>query len=138
MSIKVEGGCYCGAARYQAEGDPMLKAECYCRECQYITGGAYVLVMAMPIEGFSMVKGSVKGFTRQDIEHPVTREFCENCGTHLFTRAPRFKQGVIIKVGSMDDPSLFGKAESANYVSDAQPHHRLPEDRPQHQKWMHS
>jgi hypothetical protein len=85
-----------------------------------------------------MVKRSVKGFTRQDIEHPVTREFCENCGTHLFTRAPGFKQGVIIKVGSVDDPSLFGKATIANYVSDAQPHHRLPEDIPQHQKWMHS
>ena len=138
MSIKVEGGCYCGALRYQAEVDSMLKAECYRRKCQYITGGANVLVMAMPIEGFPMVKGSVEGFTRQDIEHPVTREFCENCGTHLFTRAPRFKQGMIIKVGSMDDPSLFGKAESANYVSDAQPHHRLPEDIPQHQKWMHS
>ena len=109
-----------------------------CIRDRYITGGANVLVMAMPVGGFNMVKGVVKGFTREDIEHAVTREFCENCGTHLFTRALGFKEGVIIKVGSMDDPSLFGKADSANYVGDAQAHHRLPSDMPLHQKWMHS
>ncbi|GAA0472926.1 GFA family protein [Parasphingorhabdus litoris] len=136
--MKVTGGCYCGAVRYKAEGEPMMKAECFCRECQYITGGGNLLVMAMPVEGFELTKGAVKGFTRDDLEYAVTREFCENCGTHLFTRAPRFKEGVIIKVGSLDDPSVFGKAESANYACDAQPYHRLPDDMPVNQKWMHS
>jgi hypothetical protein len=35
-AMKLEGGCYCGALRYLAEGEPMLKAQCHC-ECQYIT-----------------------------------------------------------------------------------------------------
>ncbi len=135
--MKIEGGCYCKAVRYQAEGEPMMKAECFCRECQHITGGGNLLVMAMPVDGFELTKGAVKGFTRDDIENAVTREFCENCGTHLFTRAPGFDAGVIIKVGSLDDPSVFGKADSANFVSDAQPYHRLPDDMPCHQKWMH-
>jgi len=135
--MTIEGGCYCGAVRYKATGEPMLKAECFCRECQYITGGGNLLVMAMPVEGFELTKGAVKGFTRDDIEGAVTREFCENCGTHLFTRAPSFEVAVIVKVGSMDDPSLFGKADSANYVGDAQPFHRLPDDIPVFQKWMH-
>jgi hypothetical protein len=134
--MKVSGGCYCGDVRYVAEGEPMMKAECFCRECQYITGGGGLVVMAMPVDGFALTKGAVKGFTRTDIEHGVTREFCPNCGTHLFTRAPGFKAGIIIKVGSLDDPSVFGKAESANFVCDAQPFHRLPDDMPRYQKWM--
>jgi hypothetical protein len=134
--MKVSGGCYCGDVRFVAKGEPMMKAECFCRECQYITGGGGLVVMAMPVDGFALTKGAVKGFTRTDIEHGVTREFCPNCGTHLFTRAPGFKAGVIIKVGSLDDPSVFGKAESANFVCDAQPFHRLPDDMPRYQKWM--
>ncbi len=134
--MKVEGGCYCGEIRYRTEGDPLFRAECYCRECQYITGGGYLTAMAMPAVGFEMVQGEVKGYARKDIEHAVTREFCPTCGTHLFTHAPGFPQGVIIKVGTLDDPSVFGKADSANFACDAQPFHRLPDDMPVNQKWM--
>jgi hypothetical protein len=134
--MKFEGGCYCKQVRYEAEGDPMIKAECFCRECQYITGGGGLVIMAMPTEGVTITKGAVKDFTRDDIERGVTRQFCANCGTHLFTRAPGFEAAVIIKVGSMDDPSLFGGAESINFACDAQPYHRLSMDIPTYQKWM--
>lgn len=136
--MKFEGGCYCGAVRYSAEGEPMMKAECFCRECQYITGGNSLLAMAMPAESFAITKGTVKGYKRADLENGVTREFCADCGTHLTTRAPGFEAGVILKVGTMDDPSLFGGAESANFACDKQEFHRLPDNMPVHQKWMHS
>jgi hypothetical protein len=35
----LEGGCYGGVVRHVAEGDRVLELQCYCRECQYITGG---------------------------------------------------------------------------------------------------
>ena len=81
-----EGGCYCGQVRYAAEGKPQLKAQCHCRECQYISGGAPNMFMLMPPEGFRYVSGAPKSFTRDDLDRPVTREFCENCGAHLTTR----------------------------------------------------
>ncbi len=134
--MKVKGGCYCGEIRYEAEGDAIFKAECFCRECQYMTGGNSLLAMAMPTAGFAITQGKVRGFARPDLDRPVTREFCDHCGTHLFTRAPGFEKAVIIKVGTLDDPSVFGKADSANYCCDAQPFHRLPGDMPVNQKWM--
>ena len=87
--MKLEGGCYCGAVRYVAEGEPMLQAQCHCRECQYVTGGSPNMFVAMPPDGFKYTKGAPKQFSRKDLEKPVTREFCAECGTHMVTRPQR-------------------------------------------------
>src|SRR5262249_58472284 len=82
-AMKLEGGCYCGKVRYVAEGDPMMKAQCHCRECQYITGGSPNMFVVMSPDGFKYTKGVPKQFARKDLEKPVTREFCVECGTHM-------------------------------------------------------
>jgi len=126
--MKIEGGCYCKAVRYEADGDPMMKAQCLCRECQYITGGSPNVFMAMPIPSFRYTKGEPRAFTRSDLENPVTREFCGDCGTPLTSRAPGFP-AVILKVGSLDDPSVF-MPDIAIYGIDRQPFHCVAEGVP--------
>ncbi len=133
--MTITGGCYCGHVRYESSGEPFLKAECFCRECQYIAGGNSVLIMGVPADGYRITKGEPLGFTRDDIEGPVTRLFCPTCGTHIATRAPAAPQAVFIKVGSLDDPSLFGGPDTANFTCDAQSWHRLPTDIPVFAKW---
>jgi hypothetical protein len=127
--MKLEGGCYCGAIRYKSEGKPMLKAQCHCRECQYISGGAPNMFLLVPIDGFSYTKGTPKKFSRSDLEQPVTREFCAECGTHLTTR-PVVVPALVLKVGTLDDPTLFGAAQMAIYTVDSQPFHLVPEGVP--------
>ena len=127
--MKLEGGCYCGAVRYSAEGEPMMQAQCHCRECQYITGGSPNVFIAMPIAGFQYTKGTPGSFTRADLKRAVTREFCATCGTHLVTRPPGFP-AVIVKVGSLDDPSQFEGPKLAIYTLDKQPFHTIPEGIP--------
>lgn len=126
--MKLEGGCYCHGLRYVAEGEPMMKAQCHCRECQYITGGSPNVFIAMPIAGFAYTKGTPKQFTRGDLERAVTREFCPDCGTHVVTRSPGFP-AVILKVGSLDDPSVF-KPDMAIFTVDKQAFHHVPEGIP--------
>ena len=86
--MKLEGGCYCGKVRYVAEGEPMMKAQCHCRECQYISGGSTNMFLVMPIAGFKYTGEPPKQFKRADLERAVTREFCAECGTHVVTRPP--------------------------------------------------
>jgi hypothetical protein len=124
--MKLEGGCYCGQVRYVAEGDPMMKAQCHCRECQYISGGSPNMFMVMPVAGFSYTKGTPKQFSRNDLENAVTREFCAECGTHLTTLRPGLP-AAILKVGTLDDPSLFGVPQMAIFTVDKQPFHQIPE-----------
>src|SRR4030088_815529 len=66
-AIKLRGGCYGGAVRYEAEGEPMMKAQCHCRECQYITGGSPNMFVLMPIGGFVYAKGGPKQFSRSEL-----------------------------------------------------------------------
>jgi hypothetical protein len=127
--MELEGGCYCGALRYKAEGEPMMKGQCHCRECQFISGGDANVFIAMPIAGFAYTKGTPKKFSRSDLETPVTREFCANCGTHIVSRPPGFP-AVILKVGTLDDPKVFGNPKMAIYTIDKQSFHHIPEGMP--------
>ncbi|ETR77916.1 hypothetical protein X566_09800 [Afipia sp. P52-10] len=127
--MKLEGGCYCGNVRYVAEGDPAMKAQCHCRECQYITGGSPNMFMLMPSSGFRYTKGEPKQFSRSDLDNPVTREFCPNCGTHLLTRRPGLPP-VIIKIGTLDDPAQFGEPQMAIFTVDKQSFHQIPQGVP--------
>ena len=126
------GGCYCGEIRYEAEGDALMKVQCHCRECTYITGGAGNLTMAVAEAGFTYTKGEPKSFKRDDIEAPVTRDFCGTCGTPLATRAAAGAPGaVLLKIGSLDNPADFGGPEVAIYIDEKHPFHLVDDDVPQ-------
>jgi hypothetical protein len=123
------GGCYCGKVRYTADGEPAFKAQCHCRECQYITGGGPNYFMMMPTAGFRYDQGSAAEFTRSDLERPVTREFCSVCGTHLVTRPPGMPM-LVLKVGTLDDPARYGGPQVAIYTVDRQAFHCIAEGLP--------
>ena len=125
--MKVEGGCYCGALRYKVEGEPFFKGQCHCRECQYISGGSPNIVMGVQEAGFSYTNGSPKSFRRSDLENPVTREFCAECGTHILAKAAALPGAVLLKVGTLDDPSVFGGPQMAIFTVDKQSFHQIPD-----------
>ncbi|MFN4016366.1 MAG: GFA family protein [Reyranella sp.] len=127
--MAITGGCYCGEIRYQSDNEPQASIQCHCRECQYITGGHPNAIVILPLAGFSFTKGEPKAFSRSDLARPVTRYFCPTCGTGIGTRSPARPESMIIKVGTLDDPSTF-KAQAAIFTIDKQPFHVLPEGVP--------
>ena len=87
------------------------------------------MFVLMPPGGFKYTKGAPKQFARSDLDKPVTREFCAECGTHMVTR-PQAVPAVVIKVGTLDDPSLFGQPQIAIFTIDKQVFHHIPEGLP--------
>ena len=57
----------------------------------------------------------------------MTREFCADCGTHILARSPAVPGLVMLKVGTLDDPSVFGTSQMAIFTSEKQSFHQLPE-----------
>lgn len=131
--MKLTGGCYCGEIRYESTGEPMLRAQCHCRECQTISGGGPNLFMLLPRDGFGYTRGQPGTFTRSDLEKPVTREFCGTCGTHLITQSRNF-DAVVLKIGTLDDPTLFGQPQMAIFTVDRQPFHLIADGLPQFER----
>jgi len=128
--MELSGRCYCGAIRYQASGDPVIKVQCHCRECQYLSGGNANLTIGIPADGFRYTQGTPKRFARSDLDNPVTREFCPECGTQLLTKAPAALPDVmLVKVGTLDDPSVF-TPDMAIFAADKQAFHHIPEGMP--------
>ena len=120
------GGCYCGDVRYQCEGPPLMKGQCYCLTCQMISGGAGNLFMAVDAQGFQFTKGTPRAFNKQDRLGSPTRHFCQFCGVHLTARSELAPGAVLIKIGTLDDPSVFQGPQLVTWTSEMQKFHLLP------------
>ncbi len=125
--MKLTGGCYCKGIRYSYEGDIKASLQCHCRECQYITGGHPNAIVIFDLEGFNYEKGTPSSFKRTDLERPVTRFFCPTCGTAIGTQTPMRPGAMVVKVGTLDDPSVY-KPQIAIFTVDKQAFHHIPDD----------
>ncbi len=123
------GRCYCGAVSYAAGGDPVFKAQCHCRPCQFFSGGGPNYFMLMPEDQFEWTGEAPAAFAHPEVENPRTRRFCPTCGTHMTTHLPGRDQ-VVVKVGTLDNPERYGKPMAAIFAEEKQPFHLFPEDVP--------
>ena len=121
----VTGGCYCGALRFEIEGPFPLRGLCFCHTCQKISGGAGNLFLGIEARQFRYTKGEPQRFAKTP-ETPA-REFCGACGTHLAARSPKLPDGLIVKVGTLDDPARFEGPQMAFWTEEMQVFHHIPE-----------
>lgn len=126
MGVTLSGGCYCGALRFEVDGPVLMRGLCLCRTCQTLSGGGGNLFMGLRGDGFRYTKGEPHRFARGDIADAPTREFCAECGTHIAARSPKAPGGVIVKVGTLDDPSRFEGPSIVVWVEERQAFHVLP------------
>ena len=120
MPETITGGCLCGAVRYTTSAQPIIAANCHCRDCQRASGGAYVSAVLLPRAGVA-ITGPVKYFeVKGGSGNAVKRGFCPECGARLFGMPDIAPQMMSVTAGSLDDPSWFRPAMDI-YTASAQP-----------------
>src|SRR3974390_2630038 len=103
-----QGGCLCGAVRYEISAEPIFQVACHCRDCQYAAGGAPSLIVVVPRAAFRVTKGAARTYSSLgDSGAPVERNFCPDCGTPLWSEPKGIGDFIALKVGGLDDPSAF-------------------------------
>ena len=59
MEILLTGGCMCGVVRYECSAEPIVTANCHCRDCQRASGSAFISGFIVPRNAV-VIAGEVK------------------------------------------------------------------------------
>jgi len=60
---------------------------------------------------FKIIGGSPASYTKQaDSGHELTRHFCPDCGSPIYTSSPKHPDRFYVKAGIVDDPALIRPA----------------------------
>jgi hypothetical protein len=107
MERTVTGGCLCGAVRYEYNGEVGAAGYCHCEDCRRTSGSAFGVSVRVLASSLRFTAKLPKGFTKTgDSGRHVTRYFCPDCGSPIYTAPPLHPDLYFIKAGSLDDPSV--------------------------------
>jgi hypothetical protein len=116
--MTVTGGCRCGAVRYSIEAEPLFTRHCWCRDCQYIGGGAGTVNVFFPSDKLTVEGALVDHASKADSGNIVHRQFYGACGTPVFTQSEARRHYIGVRAGTLDDPEL-GKPQMTIWVASA-------------------
>ena len=129
--MDLEGGCACGAVRYRLTAAPLIVHACHCRDCQKMTGSAFVLNMWIEKNCVEADHSAPKSFmlpAGSGKPHEVF--FCGNCVTRLWSKyhaAPG--DTLLVRVGTLDHPEGI-EPDVHIFTRSKLPWFELPPDKP--------
>lgn len=122
----LQGGCLCGAVRFEITAPFISAGYCHCTHCQRRTGTGSSANGRVPQNGFRLLQGA------DDLRayRPATgvpKLFCTRCGSALFSGEPLSDDEVAVRLGALDrDPGI--RPEHRQFVDSAVPWETIPED----------
>ena len=136
----VEGGCLCGAVRFELTEPPVSAGYCHCTRCQRRTGTAASVSAQIDGDALRIISGSelISGWTPGDAGWEKC--FCSSCGAHLYSRSPADPRQIGVRMSAFDsDPGVRPSfRQYLNYAASWEPIpddglERFPEARPRRQ-----
>jgi hypothetical protein len=99
----IQGGCLCGAVRYEANTKPLMTRACWCRTCQYFAAGNATVNVIFSAEAVT-ISGELNNYeSTADSGNKMHRKFCPKCGVHLFSTAEVRPHILIVRAGTLDN-----------------------------------
>ena len=102
-----QGGCLCGAIRYQASAAPVALTLCHCRSCRLAAGAPSLAWTVFPATSFAFTSGEPRRFRSSPA---VTRTFCGTCGTSLGWQHDARPDTMDVTTATLDHADAFAPA----------------------------
>ncbi len=115
-----EGGCACGAIRYEVRAESGFSMHCQCRQCQRITGSGHASQFMVAKEAVTLHGTPAYYEYRADSGNRVHSGFCPTCGSPLLKKTTGYPGMLFLHAASLDDPSLF-KPQKVVWSASKQP-----------------
>jgi len=107
MTAEFSGRCLCGAVTFESSSKPMFQANCHCDDCRRSGGSTYASYAFVADEALT-VSGDTASYQHQsDSGTTMTKMFCANCGSQLFTANSGAAGRRGVRVGAIEDASWF-------------------------------
>ncbi len=128
VALPLEGGCQCGALRYELNAAPITLYACHCSNCQKQTGSAFVLSTVIPEAAFSFTEGK-PGKTEWKADSGAQRfgYYCKDCGNRIANGQTPSTGILSLRAGTFDDTSWVRPAGHI-WVKSAQPWIKFDKD----------
>jgi hypothetical protein len=123
----LQGGCLCGAVRYEIT-EPLADARyCHCTRCQRRTGTASSANGVVAHSGFALLSGESELRSYEPPAPGVAKWFCSTCGSALFSGNPFGDEQVVVRLGTLDrNPGI--RPRYRQFVSYAATWESIPDD----------
>lgn len=101
-----QGGCHCGAVRYEADVDLADVMECNCSHCEK----KGFLLSFTPLDKFTLLSGADKVTEYRFNKKAIAHQFCTTCGVQSFAigKTPDGNEMAAVNVRCLDDIDLEG------------------------------
>jgi hypothetical protein len=121
----LQGGCLCGAVRFELTSPPLYAGYCHCTRCQRRTGTAASASAQVDPGAVRWLRGEelIRGWTPSE---GFEKCFCGECGAHLFSRS-RDRSRMAMRMSAFDgDPGL--RPSYRQFVAYAASWEEIPND----------
>jgi len=104
---KITGSCHCEAVSFDADGKIAMQANCHCIDCQKITGACFATIVFVKKADIEISGALAQYRLTADSGNVLTKEFCPNCGSQLFTQNSGRDYMVGIQAGVINEAELI-------------------------------
>ncbi len=126
----LQGGCLCGAVRFELTAPFTSSGYCHCTHCQRRTGTGSSVNGRVPRDGFRLLQGE-RELAAYQPSGGRPKLFCSLCGSALFSGDPSSDEQVAVRLGTLDrDPGI--RPSYRQFVASAAPWEEIPDDGLQH------
>lgn len=102
VTAPYSGQCACGSVRMRIEAEPVTTRQCWCRQCQQLSGGGATHNVIFPTRAVTLLGQTGEHSYVAASGNTLTHEFCAQCGTPVLSRSSARPHFRVVRLGLLD------------------------------------